>query len=226
MISPPRHSRLLILVPCLLAAWWLLMLLSGCMREPLFGARPKRVVPIGAPVEKGGGHTLIGKPYLILGRLFVPRADPNYDQIGLASVLSPEHHGTRSANGEVIDLGALVAAHPTLPLPSYVEVTNLENQCSLIVRLNDRGPFVYGRLIDVTPKVAALLRFERRGLVDVRVRYLTAAPLDGDDSYETHFKRRFPSLGCIDVPLEANARSLAPARPRTPVLSGANPFAP
>ncbi len=93
-------------------------------------------------------------------------------------------HGRRTANGEIYDMEALTAAHPTLPLPSLARVTNLENGRSLVVRINDRGPYVGGRAIDLSWAVASLLQVEIAGTAPVRIQYLGPAPLDGDDSYE------------------------------------------
>src|SRR3712207_5054080 len=88
-----------------------------------------------------GGHYHIGKPYTVAGKTYYPREDPNYQAVGEASWYGSAFHGRRTANGEVFNMHALTAAHPTLPLPSYVRVTNLANNCSIVVRVNDRGPF-------------------------------------------------------------------------------------
>lgn len=124
------------------------------------------------------GHGLHGtdKPYEIGGRWYYPHAQPDYDQIGLASWYGAGEQYHHTADGEVFDQFGLSAAHRTLPLPSIVEVTNLANGRRIRVRLNDRGPFVDGRLIDLSRGAAEKLGFDRQGLARVRVRYIAAAP--------------------------------------------------
>jgi rare lipoprotein A len=121
----------------------------------------------------------VGKPYQVNGRWYVPKADPDYDEVGLASWYGAAHQGKPTANGERFDRFEVSAAHKTLPLPSLVEVTNLETGKTLRVRINDRGPFVDGRIIDLSQEAAKKLGFERKGVAKVRVRYL------GDDSIQT-----------------------------------------
>lgn len=111
----------------------------------------------------------VGKPYQVNGRWYYPKEDPNYDQVGIASWYGPGFHRKQTANGEIYDQNALTAAHTTLPMPSYVRVTNLENHRSLILRVNDRGPFVKDRIIDVSRRAAQLLGFEGKGTARVRV---------------------------------------------------------
>lgn len=137
----------------------------------------------GAPqlLPKGGGFYRVGEPYVIAGRTYVPREDPNYRAEGIASWYGDYFHGRLTANGERYNMHALSAAHPTLPLPSYVRVTNLDNNLSLVVRVNDRGPFLDGRIIDMSVKAAKLLGFYERGLARVRVEYLGPARLEGSD---------------------------------------------
>ena len=104
----------------------------------------------------------IGKPYQILGSWYEPKDDPNYDRTGMASWYGAAFHGRMTANGEIFDSAAISAAHPTLPLPSYVRVTNLENDRSIVVRVNDRGPFRHKRLIDVSGAHGAASRIPSR----------------------------------------------------------------
>ena len=118
----------------------------------------------------------VGPPYQANGRWYVPTPEPGYEQVGEGSWYGPNFHGLRTANGEVYDQEALTAAHPTLPLNSLVQVTNLENGREIIVRINDRGPFVGERLIDLTRAGAELLGYERAGHARVHVRYLGPAP--------------------------------------------------
>lgn len=117
-----------------------------------------------------------GAPYQANGQWFVPTAEPNYAETGSASWYGNEFHGRRTASGEIFDSEALTAAHPTLPIPSLVQVTNLENGREVIVRVNDRGPFHANRLIDVSRRAAEVLGFERQGEARVHVRYLGPAP--------------------------------------------------
>ena len=100
-----------------------------------------RVIADGEPVPKGGGIYKVGEPYQIDGQWFVPREEAAYDRSGIASYYAEDFHGRRTSNGEVFDMWALTAAHPTLPLPSYAYVTNLDNGRTLLVRVNDRGPY-------------------------------------------------------------------------------------
>lgn len=146
-----------------------------------------RVVPLGQPIPKGGGYYKVGDPYRIDGVLFTPSEDPAYDRTGMASFYSEDFHGRLTANREVFDMWALTAAHPTLPMPSYAYVTNLANGRTLLVRINDRGPYARGRVIDLSRAAARLLAFESHGTAYVRVRYAGRAPLNGDDRHEQRF---------------------------------------
>jgi peptidoglycan lytic transglycosylase len=120
------------------------------------------------------GHAIykVGKPYEIDGTWYYPAIDWSYDQTGIASWYGKEFSGKYTADGEVFDLNALTAAHRTLPLPSVVQVTNLENGRSIELRVNDRGPFARGRIIDVSRRAAQLLGFEAQGTAKVRVKIL------------------------------------------------------
>lgn len=133
-------------------------------------------------IKKGGGREMIGKPYQVAGRWYKPEYNPNYDKTGAASWYGPNFHGRQTANGEVFDQFAITAAHPTLPLPSYVRVTNLENNRSMVVRVNDRGPFVSDREIDLSRRAAELLGYQGKGVARVRVKYVGPAPTEGDDT--------------------------------------------
>ena len=152
--------------------------------DPRYGVSSSpRVVAFGEPVPKGGGTYRVGKPYIVAGRVYVPEEDVNYREEGLASWYGDDFHGRLTANGEVFDMGALTAAHPTLPMPCYARVTNLGNGRSLIVRVNDRGPYHGNRLIDVSNKAAELLEFKGNGVARVRVEYVGPAPLEGSDDH-------------------------------------------
>lgn len=111
----------------------------------------------------------VGNPYRIGGVWYYPKEDPNYLETGEASWYGQEFHGKPTANGERYDMNALTAAHRTLPMPSHVRVTNLENGRSLVLRVNDRGPFAKNRIIDVSRRAAQLLGFETQGVTRVRV---------------------------------------------------------
>ncbi len=114
----------------------------------------------------------VGKPYSIKGVRYVPSADPNYDRTGIASWYGRGFHGRPTASGTRFNERAMTAAHTTLPFGTRVRVTNLENGRSALLTINDRGPFVGGRIIDVSRGAAARLGFERRGLARVRVQNL------------------------------------------------------
>src|SRR5689334_18404863 len=114
----------------------------------------------------------VGQPYQVDGTWYYPAEDLGYDETGIASWYGEAFHAKDTANGEVFDLNALTAAHKTLPMPTIVQVTNLENGRSLQLRVNDRGPFVRGRIIDVSRRAAQLLGFEAKGTAKVRVQVL------------------------------------------------------
>jgi rare lipoprotein A len=152
--------------------------------DPRYGvASSPRVVDIGDAVPKGGGTLRIGKPYQVAGRTYVPEDDRSYVAEGMASWYGNDFHGRRTANGEVYDMEGLSAAHPTLPLPSYIRVTNLRNHRSVILRVNDRGPYHGNRVVDVSKRAAHLLGFHGHGVARVRVEYVGPASLDGSDDH-------------------------------------------
>jgi rare lipoprotein A len=152
--------------------------------DPKYGVSTSaRVVEPGEPVPKGGGVYRIGKPYVVAGQMYVPEENPHYAADGLASWYGDDFHGRLTANGEVFDMNAISAAHPTLPMPCYVRVTNLSSRRSLIVRVNDRGPYHQNRLIDVSVRAAQLLGFHGDGVARVRVEYVGPAPLEGSDDH-------------------------------------------
>ena len=125
-----------------------------------------------------GGRRKVGSPYQVGGVWYVPHEQPGYDKVGTASWYGADFHRRPTANGEIFDMNAITAAHTTLPLPSIVEVTNLGNGRKLQVRVNDRGPFVGGRIIDLSRAAALELGYQRAGTARVRVRYVGPAPLD------------------------------------------------
>jgi rare lipoprotein A len=168
-----------------------------------------RVVEEGEPVPKGGGAYRVGKPYSVNGRTYVPADNPSYRIEGIASWYGRDFHGRLTANGEVYDMHSISAAHTTLPMPSYVRVTNLDNGRSIIVRINDRGPYHRNRVIDLSIGTAKALDFYSRGLAHVRVEYVGPAPLEGSD----------------DTMLMATLRDGSPApAPSKVMIASAKPF--
>lgn len=143
-------------------------------------AASPRVTAVKRP-RKGGGRYQVGKPYKIRGKWYHPKEDTSLRQTGLASWYGPNFHGRLTANGEIYDQYSLSAAHPTMPLPSYAKVTNLANGREVMVRVNDRGPYAHGRVIDLSAKAAELLDFKTRGVTKVKVEYAGRARMDGLD---------------------------------------------
>ena len=149
--------------------------------EGRYGRASPRVVGDGEAVPRGGGKYLVGRPYTIAGKRYFPSETPHESQTGMASYYGGAFHGRKTANGEVFDMASISAAHPTMPLPSYARVTNTRNGRSIIVRVNDRGPYHGGRVMDVSQRVAEVLDFKRAGTAQVRVDYVGKASLGGSD---------------------------------------------
>ncbi len=145
--------------------------LTGCAQLELASHFGKKM---SGDSVKSVGKYKVGSPYTINGRRYYPAVDYYYDQTGIASWYGPNFHGKPTANGEIFDQNELTAAHKTLPLPSIVRVTNLDNGRSLVVRVNDRGPYAHGRIIDMSKRSAELLGFRGKGLAKVRVQVLEA----------------------------------------------------
>lgn len=162
------------------------LLLANCAAGPT-GDRVKntnyspRVVDAGESVPRGGGTFKLGKPYTINGKTYYPSHDPAYRAEGIASWYGTDFHGRKTANGEVYDMNAISAAHPTMPMPSYARVTNLENGRSIVVRVNDRGPYAHGQIIDLSTGTAKAIGSYGQGLARVRVEYVGRAGLAGSD---------------------------------------------
>jgi rare lipoprotein A len=125
-----------------------------------------------SPSTNGVGHYKVGQPYEIKGVTYTPQEDYSYDETGIASWYGQAFHEGTTANGEIFNKNELTAAHKTLPLPTLARVTNLENGRSIVVRINDRGPFSGARIIDVSQRAAQLLGFEQQGTAKVRVQVL------------------------------------------------------
>lgn len=117
----------------------------------------------------------IGNPYVVKGVRYVPREDPDYNMVGMASWYGRPFHGRRTASGQIYNMNALTAAHPTLPIGTQVRVTNLANRRSVVLTVNDRGPFAKGRIIDVSRRAAERLGFRRAGTTRVRVEVIQTA---------------------------------------------------
>jgi rare lipoprotein A len=184
------HSHLAVRLARVGAAAGVCLALANCAApnkfarkvDPKYGVpSSERVVLHGEPVPKGGGTYRVGKPYVMAGQTYTPEEDQTYANEGLASWYGDDFHGRRTANGEVFDMDSLSAAHPTLPMPSYVRVTNLNNRRSVILRVNDRGPYAHNRVIDVSRRAAHVLGFHGHGVARVRVEYVGRAALQGSD---------------------------------------------
>lgn len=153
--------------------------------DPKYGvAASPRVIAMGQPVPKGGGAYRVGKPYVVAGKTYVPQEPTSYKAEGLASWYGDDFHGRLTANGEIYDMHSIAAAHPTLPMPSYVRVTNKDNGRSMVVRVNDRGPYHGNRVIDLSQRAADLLGFKGHGTARVKVEYVGRAPLEGSDDIQ------------------------------------------
>jgi rare lipoprotein A len=201
--------------------------LAACATpQPKFAAKHPIAGPTPGQLPNGaGGRYKVGAPYEVGGVWYAPKEEPNYDQEGLATWYGAEHHLQKTANGEVFDRYALSAAHTTLPLPSIVEVTNLENGRSVQVRVNDRGPFSGGALIDLSQAAAQQLGFEQQGRARVRVRYVGPAPLGAPDA-GLRYANYQPTPSNTDqlpaAPIPYTGLSTAPAE----VAVGSQPLAP
>jgi rare lipoprotein A len=180
--------------------------LVGCSSSPRKSDGTSRA-------QKAGIYK-VGQPYRIDGNWYYPAEDLNYDETGIASWYGEAFHAKDTANGEVFDLNALTAAHKTLPMPSIVQVTNLENGRAIQLRVNDRGPFVRGRIIDVSRRAAQLLGFENQGVAKVRVQILPA------ESIQVAAIARQGGVEPARAPLAADKPVAAP---RDPVLARALP---
>lgn len=162
-----------------------------------------------------GGIYKIGTPYEIEGDWYYPQEDTTYDNTGIASWYGSKFHGRRTANGEIFDMDLLTAAHPTLPMPVRAKVTNLENGRSVVVRINDRGPFAKDREIDMSRRAADVLGFKEKGTAQVRVQYLGRAPLY--DSAGRLIKRQEPDRFIAEKPITPKEDSRVAAAPIEPV---------
>ncbi len=148
----------------------IMVIVSSCAETQLAIDSVKRVADV--VEEKSQARYKVGNPYQIGGNWYYPKEDYDFDETGIASWYGAKFHGRKTANGEIYDMNTLTAAHRTLPMPSYVRVTNLENGRSLVVKVNDRGPFAKGRIIDMSRRGSQLLGFQKQGTAKVRVQIL------------------------------------------------------
>ncbi len=150
--------------------------------EKEFGVKSSPRVTKAKYPARGGGRVMPLKPYTVRGVTYQPVEGPGYVETGRASWYGQDFHGRRTANGEVFGAYYLTAASPVLPIPSYARVTNLENGRSVMVRINDRGPYMAGRIIDLSYQAAEILGYRAKGSTSVEVKYVGPAPLHGDDT--------------------------------------------
>lgn len=210
------------------AAALLVIAAAGCSQAPKVGTAPKPEAADTA--EPGRGVYKVGEPYRINGVWYYPAENYGYAETGIASFYGGERtgidfHGRTTANGELYDMNALTAAHQTLPMPSLVRVTNLDNGRQLVLRVNDRGPFVGNRILDVSRRSAQLLGFEQRGTAPVRVEILA----DESRRMKTAMLNRMPasietvaaaprgSVSAEPLPPPSGVRSAAPAANAAPL---------
>ncbi len=184
-----------------IGAWGTLglaLVLAGCAGQPT-------AISSSGPYPNAKGY-ILGAPYQVDGVWYHPHLSPHYDKTGIASWYGIPFEGRLTADGEVYNQNALTAASPTLPLPSYVRVTDLQNGRSIVLRVNDRGPFVNGRLLDVTRRAAQLLGFEEAGTAEVRVQAVpgpSGTPIPGTSNVMVASRQSAPAA--------APAANLAPA---------------
>ncbi|MBB4265818.1 septal ring lytic transglycosylase RlpA family protein [Roseospira visakhapatnamensis] len=171
--------------------------LAGCAETTLAVNTAKIIAPDGQQGQSSAGRYKVGSPYQIRGRWYTPAEDMGYDEEGMASWYGPGFHGKSTANGERFDQNALTAAHPTLPMPSMVRVTNMANGRSVNLRVNDRGPFSHNRIIDVSKRAAEMLGFRRRGTARVRVTILE------EESLALRHGNRRPATTAVARPVSA-----------------------
>ena len=212
--------------------------LGGCAQQPqqvaaaghpkeyfpssVYGAASRRVIADGQPVPRGGGQYLVGKPYTIAGQTYYP-SERRVTQVGLASWYGDAFHGRLTANGEIYDRDSFTAAHPTMPLPSYARVTNLRNNTSMIVRVNDRGPYHSNRIMDVSRRVADALDIRRTGTAKVKVEWVARASLAGSDDAKLAATLRNDGPALANGIEEGIQLATAPARA---VVASLGEFAP
>ena len=184
------------------------LLLSACAETELVVHSAKQVRNV-LSEGKPPGRYKVGSPYEINGVWYYPKVDYGYVETGIASWYGPNFHNKDTANGEVFDQNAITAAHRTLPMPSFVRVTNLENGRALVVRINDRGPFAHSRIIDLSRRSAQLLGFQRQGTAKVRVEILPEESRRIAEAYKSGKPVRLASFTPEQVPAPDAAPSVA-----------------
>ena len=217
-----------------------LVVIAGASLAACATVQPKYATRGGSATAPAPGGYKVGQPYQVAGIWYVPKEQPNYDETGIASWYGDAFQMKATANGETFDMNQFSAAHTTLPLPSIVEVTNLDNGKTLRVRVNDRGPFVDNRIIDLSRAAAQELGYDRKGLARVRVKYIGPAPLAGPEAgvryAEAKPARNAAVVAASDMPIgvapaeSVQVATLAPPAPvkaaSLPPLTGADLGAP
>jgi len=184
----------------------LLALLAACGTHKL--SQQQGAAPSGPSYK-------VGEPYEVSGSWYYPKEDYSYDETGIASWYGDAFHGGRTANGEVFNKNELTAAHKTLPLPTLARVTNLDNGRSIVVRINDRGPFSGARLIDVSQRAAQLLGFEGQGTAKVRVQVLADESKAIADAMRRYGSERPTQVAAAEQAPPPNNATLAPVERQT-----------
>lgn len=213
-----------------LTALGLCLALAACgggTSPPPQAAQQQQQVATHTPQAPRVGTYKVGNPYQINGAWYYPKVDYAYKETGIASWYGPKFHGRDTANGETFDQNALTAAHRTLPMPSMVQVTNLENGRQLKLRINDRGPYARGRIIDVSKRAAELLGFKDQGTARVRVAIVEgdsrrlAAAAQGQGGTPP---RAAPTTAVASAPLDGGDGGAAGSSRRETRRNGAVPW--
>ena len=179
-----------------------LAVFAGCAQTELIVHTAKRINKATEVGPKSKGTYKVGQPYQIEGAWYYPAIDYNYQETGIASWYGSKFHGRSTANGETYDMNDLTAAHRTLPMPSYVRVTNLENGRTINLRVNDRGPFARGRILDASRRAAQLLGFERQGTARIRIAILADESRALADRLQG--KQEKKELAAIETPIKVD----------------------
>ncbi|WP_323795474.1 septal ring lytic transglycosylase RlpA family protein [Nisaea sp.] len=197
----------------------LALLLSACA-ETEFVVHTAKQVQNATSDGRPLGRYKVGSPYAINNVWYYPQVDYGYVETGIASWYGPNFHNKDTANGEVFDQNAVTAAHRTLPMPSVVRVTNLENGRALVVRINDRGPFAHGRIIDLSRRSAQLLGFQRQGTAKVRVEILPEESRQIAEAYQSGKPVQLASLNTAPVPTPTAAPSVGVSKGNVSEIPG------
>jgi len=219
------------------AALGAVLILGGCAEVNLLSYGAKKYGAKDAPAKSSAtasasnkdvdrGQAKIGKPYQIDGIWYYPALDTDYDETGIASWYGHPFHGRKTANGAVYDMNKLTAAHKTLPLPTDVRVTNLENGRSIVVTVNDRGPFAHSRIIDLSKRSAELLGMVQQGTAKVRVQVLNS---DGNLNSQVVEKPNTPlnernNVAAVPKPTITSSTLAPPPNAASAPLSASQPL--